>query len=81
MALGGADHVIVFNESGLRWLMTPYCSYYERSRAHLSLGEDTPIPRPVTRLVLATSWRSPRSVASINEWTPRTAFGSPVSVC
>jgi putative transposase len=28
--------------------MTLYCSYYERSRTHLSLDKDTPIPRPVT---------------------------------
>jgi transposase InsO family protein len=42
------DHVIVFNEAGLLRLMTAYCSYYERSRTHLSLEKDTPIPRPVT---------------------------------
>jgi hypothetical protein len=38
----------VFNEAGLQRLMTLYCSYYERSRTHLSLDKDTPIPRPVT---------------------------------
>jgi transposase InsO family protein len=42
------DHVIVFNEAGLLRLMTAYRSYYERSRTHLSLDKDTPIPRPVT---------------------------------
>jgi putative transposase len=42
------DHVIVFNEAGLQRLMTLYCSYHERSRTHLSLDKDTPIPRPVT---------------------------------
>jgi hypothetical protein len=42
------DHVIVFNEAGLHRLMTRYCSYHERSRTHLSLNKDTPIPRPVT---------------------------------
>ena len=41
------DHVIVFN-AGLHRLMTRYCSYYERSRTHLSLNKDSPIPRPVT---------------------------------
>ena len=41
------DHVIVFTEAGLRKLMTLYCSYHERSRTHLSLDKDTPIPRPV----------------------------------
>jgi len=42
------DHVVVFNEAGLQRLMTLYCSYHERSRTHLSLYKDTPIPRPVT---------------------------------
>ena len=42
------EHVIVFNEAGLLRLMTQYCSYHERSRTHLSLDKDTPIPRPVT---------------------------------
>jgi putative transposase len=41
------DHVIVFNEAGVRKLMTRYCSYYENSRTHLALAKDTPIPRPV----------------------------------
>src|SRR5712692_6365048 len=41
------DHVIVFNEAGLQRLMKLYCSYHERSRTHLSLDKDTPIPRPV----------------------------------
>jgi hypothetical protein len=42
------DHVIVFNEAGVHRLMTLYGSYYERSRTHLSLDKDTPIPRAVT---------------------------------
>jgi transposase InsO family protein len=42
------DHVIVLNEAGLRKLMTLYRSYYGRSRTHLSLDKDTPIPRLVT---------------------------------
>ena len=42
------DHVMVFNEAGVKRLMTLYCSYHERSRTHLSLDKDTPIPRRVT---------------------------------
>jgi putative transposase len=42
------DHVIVFNEAGLERVMATYCSYYERSRTHLSLDKDTPIPRTLT---------------------------------
>ena len=37
----------MFNETGLQRLMTLYCLYHERSRTHLSLDKDTPIPRPV----------------------------------
>ena len=43
-------NMIVFNEAGLLRLMTLYCSYYERSRTHLSLDKDTPIPRPIMPL-------------------------------
>ena len=41
------DHVIVFNARGLQRLMRLYCAYYERSRTHLSLDKDAPIPRPI----------------------------------
>jgi hypothetical protein len=40
--------VIVFNEAGMRKLMTLYSSHYEQSRTHLSLNKDAPIPRPIT---------------------------------
>ena len=59
------DHVIVFSEAGLRKLMTLYCSYHERSRTHLSLDKDTPIPRAVVPPGDGPSWRSQRSVACI----------------
>jgi putative transposase len=41
------DHVIVFNEAGVRKLMALYCSYYEKARTHLALDKDAPIPRPI----------------------------------
>jgi putative transposase len=41
------DHVIVFSATGLQRLMRLYCAYYERSRTHLSLDKDAPIPRPI----------------------------------
>jgi putative transposase len=41
------DHVIVFNETGLRRVLKSYFEYYECTRTHLSLGKDAPIPRPV----------------------------------
>jgi putative transposase len=42
------DHVIVVNAAGLHRVLTDYVMYYLRSRTHLSLGKDTPSPRPVT---------------------------------
>jgi transposase InsO family protein len=41
------DHVIAFNEAGVRTLMTRCRSYYEQARTHLALDKDAPIPRPV----------------------------------
>jgi putative transposase len=41
------DHVIVFNETGLRRVLKEYFDYYERSRTHLSLEKDAPIPRNI----------------------------------
>jgi transposase InsO family protein len=43
------DHVIAFNEAGVRKLMRHYCSYYEKTRTHLALDKDAPVPRPVMR--------------------------------
>ena len=41
------DHVIVLSARGLQRLMNLYCDYYERSRTHLSLDKDAPIPRAI----------------------------------
>ena len=41
------DHVIVFDQSSLRRILRSYLDYYHRSRTHLSLDKDAPIPRPV----------------------------------
>src|SRR5713226_2964468 len=38
------DHVIAFNEAGVRKLMRLYCSYYEKTRTHLALDKDAPVP-------------------------------------
>ncbi len=39
------DHVIVWNERGLRRHLRQYLGYYHRWRPHLSLEKDAPIPR------------------------------------
>jgi putative transposase len=41
------DHVIVFDERSLRRILASYVDYYHRTRTHLSLGKDSPDPRPV----------------------------------
>ena len=41
------DHVIVFNEKGLRRILKGYFEYYESCRTHLSLEKDAPVRRPV----------------------------------
>jgi putative transposase len=41
------DHVLIFNQRGLRRMLQLYLDYYERSRTHLSLAKDAPIPRSV----------------------------------
>ena len=41
------DHVIVLGEGSLRRTLVAYFDYYHRSRTHLSLGKDSPEPRPI----------------------------------
>ena len=41
------DHLIVLDETSLRRILISYFDYYRRSRTHLSLGKDSPQPRPI----------------------------------
>ena len=41
------DNMIIFNETHLRHTLARYLSYYHRSRTHLSLAKDAPMPRRV----------------------------------
>jgi len=41
------DHNIVWNQRSLRRILQSYFAYYERSRTHLALAQDTPEPRAV----------------------------------
>lgn len=43
------DYVIVFNERHLRWVLSSYVDYYQRTRTHLSLEKDCPHTRSVCR--------------------------------
>src|SRR5712675_63568 len=48
------DHVIVLTETGLHRVLQSYFEYYERTRTHLSLEKDAPIPRSVQPPELGT---------------------------
>ena len=41
------DHMIVINEDHLIRILTSYFEYYHRSRTHLSLDRNSPIPREI----------------------------------
>lgn len=44
------DHVVVFGERHLRSLLSCYVEYYNQAPTHLSLGNDSPIARPVEKV-------------------------------
>jgi transposase InsO family protein len=50
-----ADHLIVFGEQHLRWILRSYARYYNETRTHRSLNKDAPISRPVQRIGYITS--------------------------
>jgi transposase InsO family protein len=41
------DHVLIFDERHLRWILALYSSYYNQTRTHLALGKDAPLRRAV----------------------------------
>lgn len=41
------DHMIILNGAGLQQVVTAHVAYYMRSRTHLGLDKDAPIPRQV----------------------------------
>jgi len=43
------DHIVIFNESHLRRVLSSYVDYYQRTRTHLSLDKDCPASRPIQR--------------------------------
>ena len=40
------DHVIVLTAAGFRRVLNEYVAYYSRTRTHLGLNKDAPVPRP-----------------------------------
>jgi putative transposase len=41
------DHLVIFNERHLRWVLSSYVDYYHRTRTHLALEKDCPEQRPI----------------------------------
>jgi putative transposase len=41
------DHVIIFNETHLRGVLSCYFGYYHKSRTHLALNKDCPAARRI----------------------------------
>jgi putative transposase len=66
------DHVIVFSAAGLQRLMRLYCTYYERSRTHLSLDKDAPVTRPITPATEGRVVAIPQ-VGGLHHWYERQA--------
>jgi putative transposase len=70
------DHVIVFHENSLRRTLASYFDYYHRSRTHLSLGKDTPEPRPIQPPEIGSVVAMPQVVdctTATNDGPPETA--------
>jgi transposase InsO family protein len=44
------DHMIMFGEAHLRWILGKYAAYYNDSRIHRSLNKDAPLPRAIEHL-------------------------------
>jgi transposase InsO family protein len=57
------DHVIVVNEASLRRVLASYVTYYMRSRTHLVLAKDSPMPRPAQPAPTGGSWPRRKWVA------------------
>jgi len=43
------DHVLIFGERHLRWVLMLYSLYYNETRTHLGLAKDAPLRRAVQR--------------------------------
>jgi putative transposase len=41
------DHLVIFNARHLRRVLSSYVDYYHRTRTHLALDKDCPLPRPI----------------------------------
>ena len=44
------DHIVVWGEGHLRWILRAYARYYNDIRTHRSLDKDAPAFRPIQRI-------------------------------
>jgi transposase InsO family protein len=44
------DHIVVWGEGHLRWILRTYARYYNDIRTHRSLDKDAPAFRPIQRI-------------------------------
>ena len=49
------DHIVVWGEGHLRWILRAYARYYNDIRTHRSLNKDAPAFRPIQRIGNITS--------------------------
>ena len=49
------DHIVVWGEGHLRWILRAYAHYYNDIRTHRSLDKDAPAFRPIQRIGNITS--------------------------
>jgi transposase InsO family protein len=67
------DHVLVFNETGLRRILKNYFEYYESCRTHLSLEKDAPVCRPIQPPMLGPVIEIPKVGGLHHLYTPKAA--------
>ena len=68
------DHLFVFNQPSLRRTLASYFDYYHRSRTHLSLGKDSPEPRPIQPPELGRVVAEPQMGGLHHRYAPRDQF-------
>lgn len=67
------DHVIILNEQHLRRVLRDYLDYYHRSRTHLGLKKDCPVPRSVESPEIGTIYSEPVLGGLHHRYTRRVA--------
>ena len=76
------DHVIALGEDHLRRVLNEYVDYYNRSRTHLSLDGNAPLPRevePIGDFVAEPGARRPSSSVSLRRVAPQLNCSSAIS--